>query len=151
MKTTAMIVAATVLCAGLLIGGGKKTTPVEAEAMVKKAVAFYKENGKEKAFAAFNDQNGKFTMGDLYIVVYDLTGKCVAHGANPKQIGKDVIGMKDPDGKAFVKECVEIAKTRGKGWQNYKWSNPSTGTIEPKTMYLESVDNLIFGASAYTK
>jgi cytochrome c len=149
MKTTAMILAMAVLCAGLLIGSDKKATPAEAEAMVKKAVAFYKANGKDKAFAAFNDKKGNFVLGDLYVVVYDINGKCVSHGANPKQIGKDMLEVKDPDGKEFVKERVEIAKTKGKGWQNYKWANPTSGTIEPKTMYLECVDKLIFGAGAY--
>jgi cytochrome c len=150
MKTTMLFLAATILCTGLLFGAEKKATPAEAEAMVKKVLAFYKANGKDKTFAAINDHKGQFVAGDLYVVVYDMTGKCVAHGANPKQIGKDMIDVKDPDGVAFVKERVEIAK-KGKGWQHYKWANPVSGTIEPKTMYIESVDNLIFGAGAYKK
>ncbi len=63
-----------------------------------------KANGKEKAFADFCNPKGAFVDPDLYITVYDLTGKCLAHGANSKMIGKDLIGLKDPDGVAFVKE-----------------------------------------------
>ena len=59
-------------------------TPAEAEAMVKKAVAEIKANGKDKAFAEFNNPKGKFTDRDLYITVYDMNGKCLSHGANPK-------------------------------------------------------------------
>lgn len=144
-----------VLTALLILGAtsahDKKGTPAQAEALVKKAVAFYKENGKEKAFAAFNDLKGKFVSGDLYILVYDLNGKCVAHGSNAKMIGKDLIELKNADGNAFVKERVEIAKTKGKRWQNYKWNNPATSTVENKTAYIEKAGDVIIGSGAYKK
>ncbi|MCX6135360.1 MAG: cache domain-containing protein [Ignavibacteriales bacterium] len=127
----------------------KKGTSAEAEALVKKAIAFVKANGKDKAFAEFSDPKGKFVVGDLYVFVYDLTGKCVAHGGNQKMIGKDLIEMKDADGKSFVKERVEIAKTKGSGWQNYKWNNPTTSKIEDKTAYIEKTDDVIIGCGAY--
>jgi cytochrome c len=127
----------------------KKGTPAEAEAMVKKAVAFLKANGSEKAFAEFSDTKGKFVDGDLYIFVYDLTGKCVAHGGNPKMVGKDLIDLKDPDGKAFVKERVEVAKEKGKGWQDYKWNNPVTKQIEQKKAYFEKSGDFVVGCGAY--
>ena len=94
-------------------------TKPEAEAMVKKAVAEMKANGKEKAFSEISNPKGKLVNRDLYIFVYDITGKCVAHGFNQKMVGKDLADMKDPDGKFYVKERIEIAKTKGKGWQDY--------------------------------
>jgi len=130
---------------------GKRGTPAQAEALAKKAVEFLKTNGKEKAIAAFNDIQGKFVDGDLYILLYDLNGKCLAHGANPKIVGKDMIDMKDADGKLFVKERLEIAKTKGKGWQNYKWTNPTNKKIEDKTTYIQKVDDLIICSGAYKK
>jgi cytochrome c len=126
-----------------------KGTPAQAEAMVKKAVAYYKTNGSTKAFAEFSNPKGQFVNSDLYVFVYDLNGKCVAHGANQKMIGLDLIAMKDPDGKAYVKERVEIAKTKGKGWQDYKFTNPVSKQIEQKTAYLEKVDEYIIGCGAY--
>ena len=140
-----------VLFIGTSMAQGKKSTPAEAEAMVKKAIVFLKANGKEKAFAAFSDKNGKFVAGELYIFVYDLTGKCVAHGGNAKMIGKDLIDMKDADGKSFVKERLEIIKSKGKGWQNYKWNNPANGKIEDKTAYIEKSGDVIIGCGAYKK
>jgi len=126
-------------------------TPAEAEGMVKKAVAFMKANGKEKAIAEVNKPKGQFTDRDLYIFVYDLNGKCVAHGFNQKMIGKDLAEMKDPDGKFYVKERIEIAKTKGKGWQDYKFTNPLSKKIEQKTAYIEKVDDLIVGCGIYKK
>jgi cytochrome c len=126
-------------------------TPAEAEALVKKAIGEIKAIGKDKAFAEINNTKGKFTDRDLYIFVYDMNGKCVAHGFNQKMIDKDLVDMKDPDGKLYVKERIEIAKTKGKGWQDYKFTNPLTKKIENKTAYIEKVDDLIIGSGAYKK
>jgi len=126
-------------------------TKAEAEALVKKAIALIKAEGKEKAFAEINNPKGKFVDRDLYIFVYDMSGKCVAHGFNQKMIGKDLIEMKDPDGKYYVKERIEIAKTKGKGWQDYKFTNPVSKKIELKTAYIEKVDDLIVGCGVYRK
>jgi signal transduction histidine kinase len=75
-------------------------TKDEATAMVKKAVALIKANGAEKAYAEFSNPKGPFVDRDLYVVVYDMTGKCLAHGANAKMIGRDLIDNKDVDGRS---------------------------------------------------
>ena len=126
-------------------------TAAEAEAMVKKAVALIKVDGKDKAFGEISNPKGKFVDRDLYIFVYDMSGRCVAHGFNQKMIGKDLIEMKDPDGKLYVKERVEIAKTKGKGWQDYKFTNPLSKKLEQKTAYIEKADDLIVGCGVYKK
>ena len=127
----------------------KHGTAAEAEAMVKKAIASMKSNGKEATFAEINNPKGQFTDRDLYVFVYDMTGKCVAHGLNPKMIGKDLIEVRDADGKFFVKDRVEIAKTKGSGWQEYKFTDPLTKKIEPKKAYVEKYENLIVGCGIY--
>lgn len=126
-------------------------TAAEAEAMVKKAVSAIKADGKEKAFAEISNPKGKFIDRDLYVFVYDINGKCGAHGFNQKMIGKELIDMKDPDGKFYVKERIEISKTKGKGWQDYKFTNPVSKKVENKTAYIEKVDDLIVGCGAYKK
>ncbi len=139
------------LCAwsiGLASGFG---TAAEAEALVKKAISLIKTDGKDKAFAEISNPKGKFVDRDLYIFVYDMNGKCLAHGFNQKMIGKDLLEMKDPDGKFYVKERIEIAKTKGKGWQDYKFTNPVTKKLEPKSAYIEKVDDLIVGCGIYTR
>ena len=140
-----------VLIAGNITFAAQFGTAAEAEALVKKAIQLIKTEGKEKAFVEINNPKGKFVDRDLYIFVYDITGKCVAHGFNPKMIGKDLIEMKDSDGKYFVKERVEIAKTKGKGWQDYKFTDPITKKIEPKSAYVERVEDLIVGCGVYKR
>ena len=112
----------------------------DAAAMVKKGVAFIKASGVEKGYAEISDKQGRFVDRDLYLVVYGLDGKCLAHGANPKQIGRDLIDLTDIDGKYFVKERVTLAKSKPTGfWQEYKFTNPVSKKIEPKVMYCEKL------------
>lgn len=130
--------------------GAERGSPEEAVAMVKKAIAYMKEHGKDKAFAEFgNLSNTQFHDRDLYIFVYDLDGNNVAHGNNPKMVGKNLLEMKDHDGKYIIKGFIEVAKSKGKGWVDYKWPNPVTKAVEQKSGYIEKADNLIVGSGIY--
>ncbi|MBL0140841.1 MAG: cache domain-containing protein [Betaproteobacteria bacterium] len=129
----------------------KKGTAAEATAMVDKAIAYIKKNGRDKAFAEFNNRKGQFTDRDLYVVVYDLKGKVLSHGANAKMIGRDVIDLRDNDGKYFVRERVEMMSKspNAKGWQDYKFMNPVTNQIEPKSMFLQRYEDIMVGCGIY--
>jgi cytochrome c len=124
-------------------------TAAEAKTLLDKAVVFYKTNGQDKAFAAFNDSKGQFASKDLYIFALDMNGKILSHGANAGLIGKDMMGTKDADGKLFMKEMVETAKTKGKGTVDYKWENPKTKVVEQKSSYVEKVDGVVLGCGYY--
>ena len=124
-------------------------TADDAIAMVKKAVAFLKANGKEKLFAEVNNPSGQFVKGDLYVFVHDLEGNCLAHGGNPKLIGKNLLDLKDATGFQMVKGFIEVANTKGKGWVDYKWPNKTTKEVESKSTYLEKVDSLIISVGIY--
>ena len=92
---------------------------------------------------------GKFVDGDLYIVVYGLDGMVLAHGADAKRIGTNQLADTDPDGKAFVKERVELAATHPSFWQTYKFMNPVTRQVEPKDMYCERLDQTVVCGGVY--
>lgn len=129
----------------------KKGTAAEAQAMVQKAIAAIKKEGRDKAFAQIDDPKGPFVDRDLYVVVYDMKGKVLAHGANAKMIGKEMIDLRDNEGKYFVKERVEMMSKGpdAKGWQDYKFMNPVSRAIEPKSMYLQRYEDLIVGCGIY--
>ena len=125
-------------------------TKDDAVTMVKKAVAYIKASGKDKAYAEITAKSPQFIKHDLYVVVYGLDGKCLAHGANEKQVGRDLIELKDIDGKAFIKERVELGRSSPKGfWQDYKFTNPTSKKIEPKQMYCERLDETIVCGGIY--
>jgi len=128
-----------------------KGSAQEATAMVDRAVAYLKENGKEKAFAEFaNPANTQFHDRDLYVFVYDMNGVALAHGNNPKMVGKNLLDMKDSDGKFIIRGFIDVAKGKGKGWVDYKWPNPATKALEQKSSYVVKTDGgLIVGAGIY--
>lgn len=147
-----MVVSCAILTAVAGIGAARAAdhaTASEAVAMVKKAVAYIKANGAEKAYSAFDDRNGQFVDRDLYILVYGLDGKVLAHGANAKLIGKDLSDAQDVDGKYYVKERIELARAKPDFWQDYKFADPMTKKIEPKTTYCERVDSSVVCAGIY--
>jgi len=127
----------------------ERGTPAEAVALVQKVAAYMKENGPEKAIAEVNNIHGMFRDRDLYVTINDLHAKTLAHGANPKMQGKDLIDLKDPDGKYFMRERLELASKNNKGWQEYKFVNPETGKIELKSMYFERHGDLIINCGVY--
>ncbi|HJV81493.1 cache domain-containing protein [Noviherbaspirillum sp.] len=144
----------TLLIAGFLSASAcaaERGTAEEASALVKKAVAYLKANGKEKAFAAFNDPKGEFVDRDLYIFVYDMQGTnlSIGNGNASKMVGKNLIDMRDADGKYIIRSFVEVLNAKGKGWVDYKWPNPMTKNVEAKSSYVEKVDNMIVGAGFF--
>ena len=147
---TSLAVLTTLACAtSLALGAEGGATKPQAEAMVKKGVAEIKSAGADKAYAEFNKKDGKFIDRDLYLTVYSLDGVVLAHGANAKMIGKNMLEFKDIDGKAFVKERVELAKTKASFWQEYKFTNPENKKIEPKVMYCERVEKTVVCGGIY--
>ena len=150
-----MLKMTTLLCAMALTTlpalAAEHASKEEAQALVKKAVAHVKAAGADKAYADFNNKKGPFVDRDLYIVVYGLDGKCLSHGANEKQIGRDLIDLTDIDGKYFVKERVALAKSKPAGfWQEYKFTNPVSKKVEPKVMYCEKVGETAVCGGVYS-
>lgn len=126
-----------------------RATKAEAEAMVAKAVAYIKANGPDKAYAEFTN-SAAFKDRELYVIVYDLTGKNLAHGANAKLVGKDLIGLKDPDGKLLNKMLVDLAKDKGKGWSDeFKFRNPTTDSLQRRIVYVERLGETFVGCGVF--
>ena len=136
-RLKALVFGLSIMMAGAGAFAADKGSADEAVAMVKKAVVYMKENGKDKAFAEFgNAANTQFHDRDLYIFVYDFDGNCLAQGANPKMVGKNLIGLKDTDGNELIKGEIALVKGQGSGWYGpYKFSNPVTGKIETKRSF----------------
>lgn len=150
MKRISLIAAA--LAASLSFAtahAADRGTPQEAEQMVKAAVGHIKQVGQDKAYADFTSKKAPFKDRDLYVVVYGLDGKVHAHGQNAKMVGKEMIDLKDPDGKPFVRERVDLARSKGNFWQDYKFTDPLTKTVKQKSMYCEKVDQTVVCTGVY--
>ena len=150
MKKTTVVLIVIGLMVSFIIaifscGSGKE----DAKALVNKAAAYVKYQGKEKALAEISKPRGMFDKGELYVFAYDLNGVMLAHPKNPNLIGQNLIDVPDNDGKLFRKEIVEKANTKGSGWVDYVYLNPETKEMEHKTTYLLRVGDIILCCGAY--
>lgn len=121
----------------------------EVVAQVKKAIAFYKSVGKDKALVEFNNKEGRFAKGEDYVDVHDVAGTCVAHPTTPSLVGLNRLEAADPAGKKFIREIVDAAKSKSSGWITYQRKNPVSGKVENKLAYWEVYDGLFFKAGTY--
>ncbi len=146
-----LLIAAILAALPLAAANGAAPSKDEVVAVVKKAVDYYKANGKDKALVEFNKKDGLFAKGEDYVDVHDVNGVCVAHPISPAKVGVNRLDTSDSAGKFYVKELVDAAKTKPSGWIEYVMKNPTTGKLENKSAYWEVHDGLIFKAGTYTE
>ncbi|NJD35751.1 MAG: chemotaxis protein [Betaproteobacteria bacterium] len=162
-----VILAVPILAFGLLSGGITSTAaaaPVnqvaiaearsgarDAKAMLDHAVSYLNDNSPERAFAAFNNQNGSFYRNDLYTFVVGIEdGIMHAHGGAPEAIvGSDVRELRDAAGKLIIKEMLAAANQPGGGTVNYVWLNRVTNRVEDKTSLVRKVGKYMVGVGYY--
>lgn len=123
----------------------------EAVALVDKAVAHVKRVGAEQAYKDFTADRPSWSNKDLYVFVTGLDGVMLANGANERLVGKNLMELKDQNGKAFVKEYLAAAQAKGNAWTDYDWPNPTTKKIEQKTSYVRRIDGVpaVVGVGVY--
>ncbi len=139
MKKTAQVLAGfaflLMFCLGLS-AAQEKATRDECVAKCKEAAALIKEVGVEAALAKIQDPKGPFVWKDSYVYAGDLDGVSLAHPMSPKMVGSNMRGMKDPNGKMFVSELLEVAKNQGEGWIEYMWAKPHEEKLSHKVTYV---------------
>lgn len=144
MKNIVRFIGAAIVAVGLGVGtvqAQDNGTRDEAKAMVDAAVEHAKKVGPDQAFKDFTDKENKtWRKKDLYVFAYNLEGVNVAHGANDKLVGKNLIEMKDPNGKFLIKELRDAA-VKGGGWVEYEWPHPQSKKIESKISYSRKFAN----------
>jgi cytochrome c len=118
----------------------------EAKALGEKAAAYVKANGKEKGIAEINNPKGQFVKGEMYVTMHDFKGMFLANPVAPGMVGQTLYDLKDPNGKLFVREAIEVAKTKGSGWTEYIWTNPVTKKVQPKKSWVQRIE----GTEMYT-
>ncbi len=137
-------------CAAQAVAAETYATRPQAEQLVGKVVAAMRKDA-HTTLSAITAKDTAWVNGDLYPVVYDLQGKVLAHGQNPKLVGKNLIDVRDVEGNYYVRERVELAKSKGKFWQNYVFVDPVTKGVLPKEMYCEKLDENVVCAGVYKR
>lgn len=133
-----------------LAQNNNQVTKDQALAQVKKAITYYKANGREKTIAEINSRSPVLTDGSLYVAVTNMDGLMLATGGNSRMVGKVMNELVDADGKPFAREMLDMAKAGKTGWVIYRWANPVTKDIEKRAGYVEAFDGLMFSVAANT-
>lgn len=124
-------------------------TPEEAKAMSERAAAHIGAVGEAQAFADFTRPDGGFRQGELYVFCNDHDGVNRAHGVNPLFVGKNLMHLQDPDGKEPNRDIIATGFGNGEGWVDFKWPNPVTKKIEPKSAYVIRTNDVVCGVGYY--
>lgn len=134
--------------AGVAAAAPGQGSPEEARALAIQAAALLRDYGPDKAFPLFNTGVAPWHDRDLFVTVRDSGGRFVAHGDNIALVGLSILDLHDIDGKAFTREALAIPDA---GWVKYKWRNPATDTVEPRSSYTVRVGDYIVEAGAYAR
>lgn len=122
----------------------------ELVAFVEEAATHARSNGREASLAAFNDPNGSWVRGELYVFAYDMNGTVLALPFQPESIGTSRFGIVDIDGVPFVQEAIAAARN-GSGSFRYRYPNPARNyAVEEKTSYVVGLGDWLVGAGLYT-
>ena len=122
------------------------STKEQVIAMVHRVQEKFKKDGLEATVAAVNDKTTpEFHERDLYAFIYDMQGICLANGARPALVGKNLISLKDQDGNFLIQQMVAIATGPGSGWLSYKWPSPVNNKIEDRSAYIEKMGDYFVG------
>ena len=149
-----LLATATALCLALASTCALANEPTEKDAiaMAERGAALMKSKGKAEMMKKINAKDPDFVQGELYVDMRDIkTGIVLAHPYNPSIVGKDLTDVPDANGKKYRREIIELAATKGKGWVDYQYKNPTSGKIEPKTTYILRVDDVVLEAGIYKK
>lgn len=150
MKKTAIVISA-LLSMALSAAAADFATPKDAEALVTKLGKALLTN-KEATLKEVAAKDPKWVHGDLYPYVRGAPSwQVIAHGQNAKLIGKDLSNLEDADGKQFAKESIQNTNANGKSWTDYKWMDPVTKKVTPKSTYCEKIADMQVCAGVYKR
>ena len=84
------------------VAAQEKATKEEVVAKCKEAAQMVKDKGLEETLMVIADKNGPFVWKDTYVFAIDTEKECnVAHPIRPSLVGKNLMGVKDENGKLF--------------------------------------------------
>ncbi|MBW2095632.1 MAG: cache domain-containing protein [Deltaproteobacteria bacterium] len=113
----------------------------DADAMTKNALT----GDVRKAILSEQQENTAKFIGKLrygpknqdYFWINDMQPKMVMHPYKPNLNGKDLSGIKDPDGKEIFMAFVKICREKGEGFVHYSWPRYGVDKPVPKLSFVK--------------
>jgi len=134
LRAAAALLLSAVISVSAWAAGASRT---EAQGQVGAAVGHVKKVGVEQAAKDFNAAP-EWKVKGMNVIFNDMKGVVLASSLNERLVGKQTLEMKDPSGKAFVKEFTAAAQ-KGEGWIDYQFINPETKQLEERSMFVRRV------------
>jgi cytochrome c len=135
---------------GVVAVSAQRATPVEAKAMLAKAVAYYKQVGRDQALKDFTAKKPPFFDRDLYVVCIGPKGVVTAHGALAAYVGQSADALRDAEGKPLGSAIFNLGSTKGSGELTYPMQNPVSKRVESKHSFVEKIGEDVCAVGAYT-
>lgn len=121
-----------------IVGAGMYNDRMERAFVVDavKDAAGQIESQGETAFQRFHDPRGPFIAKDAYIFVFSPDGVDLVNPGFPSLEGRNLMDLKDTQGKPIIREMFKVVQTSGSGWVDYMWPKPGESVSTLKSAYV---------------
>ncbi|MEB3254894.1 MAG: cache domain-containing protein [Synechococcaceae cyanobacterium] len=142
-----------------LVGSGLYESPIEKAFVVQEvdaAAELLRLEGRA-AFPRLRDRRGRFWFHETYVFVDTPAGEELVNPAFAEVEGRNILNLRDLEGRPMVREYIDLAMRRGSGWTTYLWPRPDgSKTPARKHTYVRRVqtptgETLIVGAGVYER
>jgi cytochrome c len=111
----------------------------DARALVERAVAMFKANGREAAMKTINRKDSPFIKGDLYVFAFSMDNLMLAHPYEHSLPGASPATTVDTNGVPFFQKFMAVVERDDTGWVDYMWANPGEKEPSPKRAFVKKV------------
>jgi cytochrome c len=112
-------------------------TPQMILEKVNSAVDLINKKG-DAAFLDFQGKNSDYIFAGTYIWIHSAdNGNMLMHPIKYKLNGKNILGLRDGNGKQFFTEMNMVCLDSGDGWVDYVWPKPGEKAPSPKVSYVK--------------
>lgn len=105
---------------------------------VNRAAALIAQHGKD-AFPEIRDKKGPFVFMDNYVFVDDMNGTELVCGGHPELENRNLIDLKDVNGKYVMRACLNAVANKDTGWVDYMWYKPGENAPARKRSFIRKV------------
>lgn len=107
----------------------------------------------EMAFDELRDEAGSFRFYDAYVFVMNEEGVHLVNAEFPQYEGRNMLDVKDADGKVIGREMLDLLAHQEAGWVDYLWPKPGDTRPSKKSSYVHRAEldgqMLVVGAGVY--
>ncbi|WP_036666600.1 methyl-accepting chemotaxis protein [Paludibacterium yongneupense] len=82
-----------------------------------------------------NLRKSHFNGGGDYFFIYDFNGVNLMHGSKPEREGKNFLATKDPNGKPYIRQWIELLQRNRQAYIDYQFPKMGSKVPLPKVSY----------------